>query len=389
MHTHHNTVHEFAVIGGPLHRLGQRLGLVTGKTNSLRLGLALGLFSWGVLFLLAVLQGLTDQLFSLRVIGVHVRLLAVIPLLFYCEKIVSFWMDGFARNIVDSRVIPEKDLPAYDALIRRIDRLNDTSVIEFGFIAVVFLMPFLEPIIGMPGGTSTFSITGPVAGGVVWAKVWYFGVCLTFFRFLMVRWLWHLLLWWYFLWRVSRFDLKLVPTHPDMAGGLGYLEVAQENFISLVIAVSLVFSASYAEGIISLKVPFETLYMLMPSILLLNAALFLGPLFIFLPKLWKCRAQGLNEYMSMAARYVGAFDKKWLRSGKDMLGDEQLGTADMQSLADLGASVSVVGAMRIVPISKRLVMELAVASIVPFLPLFLIKYRFDQIILQLLKLLAG
>ena len=33
---------EFSLLGGPLHRLGVRLGLVRGGTNSLPLGLALG-----------------------------------------------------------------------------------------------------------------------------------------------------------------------------------------------------------------------------------------------------------------------------------------------------------------------------------------------------------
>jgi len=39
----------FSLLGGPLHWLGRRLGLVRGETNTVALGLALGLLSWSIL----------------------------------------------------------------------------------------------------------------------------------------------------------------------------------------------------------------------------------------------------------------------------------------------------------------------------------------------------
>jgi hypothetical protein len=41
----------------------------------------------------------------------------------------------------------------------------------------------------------------------------------------------RLALWFFFLWRVSRLELRLVPTHPDRAGGLGFFEVVHTEFI--------------------------------------------------------------------------------------------------------------------------------------------------------------
>ena len=40
---------DFSLLGGPLHRLGCRLGLVRGGTNTVALGLALGALLWTVL----------------------------------------------------------------------------------------------------------------------------------------------------------------------------------------------------------------------------------------------------------------------------------------------------------------------------------------------------
>ena len=47
---------KFSLAGGPLHRLGCRLGLVRGGTDSVALGLALGLVLWGVLVALAFID---------------------------------------------------------------------------------------------------------------------------------------------------------------------------------------------------------------------------------------------------------------------------------------------------------------------------------------------
>ena len=67
-------IQEFSLFGGPLQRLGCRLGLVRGGTNTIRLGLSLGLLAWGVLIVLGLLQGLGHKMFSLALIGGHVRL---------------------------------------------------------------------------------------------------------------------------------------------------------------------------------------------------------------------------------------------------------------------------------------------------------------------------
>lgn len=97
---------ELSLFGGPLQRLGVRLGLVRGGTDTIRLGLALGLLSWSVLILLALLQGVGPKVFSLAVIGGHIRLLVAIPLFFLGETLVAPRMAEFVRNILGSGLVP-------------------------------------------------------------------------------------------------------------------------------------------------------------------------------------------------------------------------------------------------------------------------------------------
>jgi hypothetical protein len=173
------------------------------------------------------------------------------------------------------------------------------------------------------------------------AGAWYWLVCLPLFRFLMFRWLWRIALWWCFLWRVARLQLHLVSTHPDGAAGLGYLEVTQTYFAPLVLAISAVMSASFAEEISSGVSVFETIYPALAITLAADLALVLLPPCFFALKLRSCREKGLSDYGAFAARYVNDFEKKWLNA-TNVPAEPLLGTADLQSLADLSNSVAVV-----------------------------------------------
>ena len=377
------------MLGGPLHWLGCRLSLVREGTHTVRLGLALSLLAWGVLIVLALLQGLGLRLFSPAVMGVHVRFLVAVPLFFLCESLVAPGMAEFVRNIVHSGLVPESEMPTLASNVRRFGRMNNSWLAEVVFLLAAIASPIGEQFVRMPGMTANWtSIPGGAGNGLTWAHGWYLGFCLPLFRFLILRWVWRLGLWSYFLWRVRSLKLHLIPTHSDGAAGLGYLDVVQEHFAPLAIATSAVLSASFLEDIFSGTMAFEELYLLIPVVLLLNVVLFISPLFIFSGKLWVCRATGLNEYMAMAARYVHAFDRKWVRGG-NASGESQLGTTDLQSLADLTNSVRVIHEMHWAPISQRLLMTLAVSTVVPLLPLALVKYPLAELAKKLFGALAG
>ena len=112
--------------------------------------------------------------------------------------------------------------------------------------------------------------------------------------------------------------------------------------------------------------------------------LVLFPLFFFASQLNRVRRRGTEEYGALASRYVADFDRKWLRGGGTA--DEPLvGTADLQSLADLGGSLEVVQTMRPVPFRRQALIPIMTAVGVPLLPLLLTEFQLDE----LLNKLAG
>ena len=67
------------MLGGPLHQLGRRLGLVRGDTNTVPIGLMLGPGLWLAIVTIALIEGVEDRLFDQSLVAGHARLLVTIP----------------------------------------------------------------------------------------------------------------------------------------------------------------------------------------------------------------------------------------------------------------------------------------------------------------------
>lgn len=382
---------DFSLLGGPLHRGGERLGLVRDGTDTVALGLALGALPWIVLVLLALVESLGHVLFSIESIGAHVRLLVAIPLLFVCESFVDPRFTAFVRGIVRSQVVPATERPVLDSEIRRVARWRDAWLPEACLLVGAVLWGLAAPqenFYAYLSGHGKGSNPG-IVSTATWTSEWYWMACMTLFRFLFLRWFWRLALWCFFLWRIAGLELHLVSPHPDAAGGLGYLELVQTEFTPLVLAISAVQAASLAQDIASGRMAFDAIYVSIAFTLLIDALLFVGPLCVFSRTLWKCKVKGKNDYGELAERYVNEFESKWLGAGATVVVEPLLGSADIQSLADLSTSFAIVRDMRLVPISPSMLMYLAFAALVPLLPLVLFKYPITDLLAKFFERLSG
>ncbi len=374
----------FSLVGGPLHAFGRKLRLVGASGDAVPLGLVLGIGPWLVLIAIAAIEGVLPAILSLGLVAGHVRMLVAVPMFFAAER----WLDPrfrvFVHSVVASGVIADDERADFDAAVARIRGWADSWVPDALCLALAAASPILVPLLGLPGVTSSSS-HGALTG--TWTEVWFTFVCMSIFRFLVFRWMLRLLLWFAFLFRLGRLRLRLVPTHPDGAGGIGYLEVVHLHLAPLVLAVSAVECASFAEELVAGQMTFNAVYPALGLLVLVEAVVFLGPLFLVTPRLWQCRTRGLAEYMDFATDYVGRFERKWLGPGEP--GEPLLGSADLQSLADLGNGTDRVRAMRWVPLSVELVRDLAIVALVPALPLFLLEYPIAELVQRLFSRFSG
>jgi hypothetical protein len=363
--------------------MGRQLGVVRG-TNTVRLGLALGVGLWLVIVALALIGGSTDQLFHWSVLAGHLRLLLAIPLFFICESWVDPRMTAFVDIIASMGVVPAGARAALNAEVTRANRRANAWWPEVAWLLIAIVLEV--------GGTrlttyGTSEVYDPSRTSL--AAFVYFRVGVTLFRFLLFRWAWKLALWSWFLWRVSRLNLHLIPGHPDRAGGLGPLEGVHERFTPIVAAHSILQCASLVESISTgTLVAAAIIYSWVVTVLLVDIVLFIGPLLVFTDKLWASRTKGMGHYTNLAARYVTEFETKWT-GGPDPRGAPLLGTADLQSMADLDRAFGVVRGMRWITVGPRLLTMMAITAIVPFLPLLLFQYPIAELAQKVLSKLIG
>jgi hypothetical protein len=381
------------VLGGPLFQLMRRAHLTDdGLALQRRRIIVIALGAWLPLLLLAAIDG---QLLGGGVavpflfdVEVHVRFLLVVPLLVAAELVVHQRMRLLGKVFRDRELIPPGAEARFDAAVASAYRLRNSVSAEVLLIALVYVVGIMFVWRHyMALDTSTWYATAAADGSrLTPAGMWYGFVSLPVFQFLLLRWYFRLFIWTRLLWQVSRIDLQLVPTHPDRAGGLGFISAMAHAFIPLLIAHGALFAGNLANRIFHLGATLPQYRLDILLLVLMLLLLFLGPIAVFAPLLARTKRTGLREYGTLAQRYVREFDAKWLRGGAPA--DEPLmGSADIQSLADLGNSFEVVRSMRVIPVTRDAILQLTVATLAPIAPLLLTIMPLEELLKKLFGML--
>jgi hypothetical protein len=194
----------------------------------------------------------------------------------------------------------------------------------------------------------------------------------------------QILIWFWFLLRVSRLKLHLSYLHTDRARGLGFVGGSSLACDPLLFAHSALLSGLVASRIFYNGGSLFSSELTILSYVFLSVLVVLAPLFFFTPQLILSKRRGLARYGNFASGFVTDFQEKWLRSEVNDV--PMLASEDIQSLADLDNSFTVVREMRAVPISPHDIFLLFVITIVPFLPLLLTIMPLDQLVIQAIKI---
>jgi hypothetical protein len=315
-----------------------------------------------------------------------VRLLIALPLLVLAELVVHKRMIPVVGQFISRGVIPDAARGQFDAAIAATMRLRNSVTAEIVLIALVYGVGvlFVWPTQGVPDAGGWFGVVADERLQPSLAGWWARCVSLPLFQFLLLRWYFRLFLWARFLWRVSRIDINIIPTHPDRCGGLGFLASVIYAFAPVLLAQGAVLAGMISNRIFYAGATLPEFKVELIGLVAFMVFTVLGPLLVFAPKLEAAKRAGLREYGILAQRYVRDFDHKWLRGGAPA--DEQLiGSADIQSLADMGGSFDVVKEMKFAPFTLRTVLQLGIVTLLPVAPLVLTMFSLEEALTQLLS----
>lgn len=380
------------VLGGPLYQLFRRSHLAGDALQLLnRRILVLTALAWVPLVVLSVLDGRAwgsaVALPFLYDIETHVRLLIALPLLIVGEMVVHRRMRPVVGQFVERGLIPESKLATFDDAITSAMRLRNAIWVEMLLVPLVYLVG-----VGIVWRTQSIAVPGwagaPIDGR--WqpspAGWWLVLVSLPVFQFLLLRWYFRLFIWTRFLWRVSRIELRLMPMHPDRCGGLGFLAGVSQAFAPVLVAQGAVLAGLIANRIFYAGATLPEFKVELIGLVAVMVFAVLGPLLVFSLQLAAAKRAGLREHGTLSQRYVQEYDRKWLR-GEAPPDEPFVGSADVQSLADLGNSYDVVKEMRWAPFTLATVFQLGVTTLVPVVPLMLTMISMEELLTRLLQII--
>jgi hypothetical protein len=378
------------MLGGPLYQIWRR-AFLSGPALELvqRRVLVISLVAWLPLAVLSAAEGHlfgTQSLTFIHDIELHVRFLVALPALILAELMVQHRLRPAVKLFVERGIIREEDRSKFNAAIERAMRARNSVSLELALLLLVYTIGIWIWRNEVALGTPTWYRV-PDGGGMhlTLAGFWLSFVSLPIFQFILLRWYIRLVIWFLFLWRVSRLNLRLLPSHPDRAGGIGFLGGSSFAFSPILFAEGTLLAGFIANRIFYQGQSLLSFKWTIVGLIAFFVVVILGPLAMFTFHLSRTKRAGTREYGTLATAYVSDFDQKWIRGGGE--GEAILGTADIQALADLGSTYRGVDEMRPVPFSLNDAIRLSCAAVIPILPLILTIMPLDELAARLFKLI--
>jgi hypothetical protein len=162
--------------------------------------------------------------------------------------------------------------------------------------------------------------------------------------------------------------MALVPTHPDEAAGLGFLEVMPLAFIAPAFAISAVVSGRWAHDVLYHGATLSSLAISMSAFVVVTAILILVPLLVFMKPLWAARRVALFEYGALVGEHHRRLRRRWIY-GEALRDDAMLDAPELGPGAYSGRLYDFVWGIWPIPVGKRLLLALVALIALPMIPL--------------------
>lgn len=381
--------------GGPFVRLERHIRLVErdGRRGA-RHVLGVPTPVWAVMMVLAIvgvlLEGRIDLEPVLWQIDVHARLLVATPLLLLSEIVMEARAAELTRRATSEGCVEPAGLSRWHATIAQLHRLRDAWWPELVIVFVVYAMTAAGLLRIFPEQVARWLVPSlhperalEHAQSVAW---WlYVLIGQPIFLFLAFRWLWRWALWSALLVSLPWMHLDLQASHPDRAGGIGFLSGLLMPLRWFVVAIGVALVSVWMDEILWERAPsseFAGYFLGFVAFVLFIA---LAPHLAMTPQLMRSRRWGATEYAKLVRQYIEQFDQRWIAEDKPPL----LGHPDFSGLADIGSSYGVIRQMRVTLFSRTDVLILVGLLLALIAPLVLVGLSPADIVKMFVERITG
>lgn len=317
--------------------------------------------------------------------GVHVRFLLAVPLFIIDDALAQWVLAEIIPYFVGSGLVTDADRAKFAAIVQGAARWRDgwRPWIAIAGIAIAWMV--LSPVV-WDAHELSWAVNDPPLRALTFGVFWFQWVARPIFLTLLLVWLWRLVLATSLMWRISRLDLALVPTHPDEAAGIGFLEVLPLAFIAPAFAISAVLGGRWAHDVIYHSVPLKTLVVPIGAFVIVTTLTLLVPLLVFLRPLWGTRRRALLDYGALVGEHHRRLRRRWILH-EEVRDDAMLDAPELGPGAYSGRLYDFVYGMWPIPIGKRVLLAMLLLIALPMLPLVAAEVHLGDALMKILQTL--
>jgi|SRR5579863_4687452 len=360
------------VEGDPLFELQRAAHLVGGRHRVLPRALALVVIGYVPPVALALVFGVARG----ALVPLHTRFLIAIPILLWAEGFVDSRVRSAVASFTARGLVKPADLSRFQSIVAESERLHHSVRMAVVLVAIAFGISSLGGFVGLTphltAGTTAQSHAQTTATTAI--EWWVAFLSLPLFRIVLLQWVWRWAVWAILMTRTSRLDLALEPAHPDLAGGLGFLEQAAISFLCLQVATGAVIAGRLATKMLPVREEIA-------GFTVITLVMVLGPLALFSAQLFRAKRRGELSYGELASRHNRLFGQRWFGGQSP----EPLGDPSFSSLADLGTSYGAISRMRPLPIGRLTLILLVAVCLAPAIPALLVGVPLNDMLVRVVK----
>ncbi|WP_426131892.1 hypothetical protein [Pararhizobium sp. PWRC1-1] len=389
--TPERVVEFLAAHGGPFYELQHRLRLLhdhalkAGQRALIFIGLA-----WFVPFLLSLPQSLSldsaSGLTYLADLGAWGKFFIAIGAFVLSEQQIEQLLRDKLRQAASAPVIAPTSFAAAaravnQALRQRNSRIAEIVCLALGIFAGLIAIRHQYTV----DRSSWAVVSSPAGNSITLAGWWTLIVSVPLFWFLVLRGLWRHFVWSLLLRKIARLELRLVSTHPDGKGGIGFLADYPNACIIFVFGISCAVATAVARNVHEATPPLSHIGILMGGWLLIVLGLFAYPLGAFSKPLTELKKASMAKLTAQATLFQRLTERKVI--GSNIAANSASEAEEVQDIADPAKQYDATKKLSALLLTRSALLPVSAAALLPFAVLAATKVPFKEVLSLVKKLL--
>ncbi|MDX8495328.1 hypothetical protein RFN29_27600 [Mesorhizobium sp. VK22B] len=376
--------------GAPFYDLQLRIGLL--RRDSLcvsRRALILVAMTWGVPLVLSAVAGRAlgpaDRSPFLLDMIAWARFFVAVGAFVLAEQMTEDAHRATLRQFERAPVIAPSSIDDAVNAVLRACRGRDSRTAEAVclLLALLISVASYSRLTSVPGSSWAVEASPGEHNRLTLAAWWCLMVSGPIFWFLLLRTVWRGFVWSELLRRLAGLELRLVATHPDGNGGLGFVGQVPNAYTLFVFAVSCVVGAALARHGLDQQLTTTTATAVMAGWLLVVFGLLCFPLTAFSNPLARLKKETLAATGAQATQFHREWERKTL--GHNIAAGE---TAEEQvDVADPSKQFETTGKLSIWLFKRSTLVPVAVAALLPLAAVAATQLPYKDVAIILKKLL--